>query len=229
LLLLGVVIAFSPLAEEIPHAVLAGILVKVGYDIIDWSYLKRAHKGPRWDLILMVLVLVLTVFVDLITAVAVGMVLAALAFVKQMGDLQIQKMVTQVADIASPEEAELYEKLRNKVTLFELNGPLSFGAAADLGHHVRVSSKNQGVVILDFATVPFMDLSAAKAVETIATDVKSSGRVLYIAHANKEVVDTLSGLGIKEEVKAEHWFATRLEALKAAEQALANGDAPAAA
>ncbi|MEO0851411.1 MAG: SulP family inorganic anion transporter, partial [Pseudomonadota bacterium] len=83
LLLLTIVLVAAPLAEQIPQAVLAGILFKVGYDIIDWSYLRRAHKGPRWDLALMLLVLGLTVFVDLITAVGAGVVLAALAYVKK--------------------------------------------------------------------------------------------------------------------------------------------------
>ena len=64
-LLLAVVISLAPLASQIPHAVLAGILIKVGYDIVDVAYLKRAHKGPRWDLALMAMVLLLTVFVDL--------------------------------------------------------------------------------------------------------------------------------------------------------------------
>ena len=82
LILFAVVLVLAPYAANIPHAVLAGILIKVGYDIIDFAYLKRAHKGPRWDLILMVLVLGLTVFVDLITAVMAGVVLAALAFVR---------------------------------------------------------------------------------------------------------------------------------------------------
>ena len=78
ILLLGVVLALGPLASQIPHAVLAGLLVKTGYDIIDLAYLKRAHKGPRWDLALMVLVVFLTVFVDLITAVIVGVVMLSL-------------------------------------------------------------------------------------------------------------------------------------------------------
>ena len=73
-LLLGVVLVL-PFAAKIPHAVLAGILVKVGYDIIDIAYLKRAHQGPRFDLMLMALVLGLTVFVDLITAVMAGVVI----------------------------------------------------------------------------------------------------------------------------------------------------------
>ena len=91
-LLFAVVVSLGPLAAQIPHAVLAGILVKVGYDIVDLAYLKRAHKGPRWDLLLMVLVLTLTVFVDLITAVIAGVVMASLAFVKQMADLQLESI-----------------------------------------------------------------------------------------------------------------------------------------
>ena len=89
-LLLGVVLVLAPFAAKIPHAVLAGILVKVGYDIIDIAYLKRAHQGPRFDLMLMALVLGLTVFVDLITAVMAGVVIAALAFVKQIADEQLK-------------------------------------------------------------------------------------------------------------------------------------------
>ena len=83
LVLLAIVLALGPLAEQ-PHAVLAGILFKVGFDIIDWTYLKRSHRGPRVDLALMMLVLLMTVFVDLMTAVFVGVFLAALAFIQQL-------------------------------------------------------------------------------------------------------------------------------------------------
>ena len=83
-LLLGVVLILAPFAAKIPQAVLAGILVKVGYDIIDVAYLKRAHQGPRFDLMLMALVLGLTVFVDLITAVMAGVVIAALASLSRL-------------------------------------------------------------------------------------------------------------------------------------------------
>ncbi len=140
LLLLAVIGVLAPFAELIPHAVLAGIVVKVGYDIIDFSYLKRAHQGPRWDLALMVLVLGLTVFVDLITAVAAGVVLASIAFVKQMADAQLTAFGGQLPQIpyaTSPADAELLERVGLKITLFDFGGPLSFGAAADVGHQVR--------------------------------------------------------------------------------------------
>ena len=99
-LLLAIVISLAPLAELIPHAALASILIKVGYDIIDVAYLKRAHRGPRLDLALMALVLLLTVFVDLITAVAAGVVVASLAFVKQLADEQLKKFSDEDVELS---------------------------------------------------------------------------------------------------------------------------------
>ncbi|MGD8326411.1 MAG: SulP family inorganic anion transporter, partial [Sphingomonadales bacterium] len=175
LVLLATALVLAPLASMIPHAALAGILVKVGYDIIDWSYLKRAHRGPRWDLALMATVLGLTVFVDLITAVAVGVVLAALAFIKQLSEAQLKNLNLTEREIENPEERALLAKAGDRVTLFDFGGPLSFGAAADLGHHVRERSNGKAkILILDFSRVPFLDLSAAKAVETIVEDAAAA-------------------------------------------------------
>ncbi|GFD68226.1 SulP family inorganic anion transporter [Alteromonas sp. KUL106] len=195
LVLLAIVLGLSPLAAQIPHAVLAGILVKVGLDIIDWSYLKRAHKGPRWDFALMVMVLALTVFVDLITAVGVGVVFAALAYVKQIAQLQIEELKKIPDSLNDPKENELLESLKGKVSIFSFGGPLSFGAAADLGHHVRERVKpGSKVTILDFSRVPLMDVSAAMAVDTVTSDALAAGRQLVICGANAEVNKVLEGV-----------------------------------
>ncbi len=217
LLLLAVVLVLAPLAERIPHAVLAGILVKVGYDIIDVAYLKRAHKGPRWDLALMALVLGLTVFVDLITAVAAGVVLAALAFVKKMADDQLNAFGKPAATITTEEERALLEQAKGHVTLFDFGGPLSFGAAADLGHHVRERTKEKtDSLVLDFSRVPFLDVSAARAVETIATDAHDAGKLVYFAGMSDKVRGTLSALGDNGALPADEVFETRMDALKVA-------------
>ena len=195
LVLLAIVLGLSPLAAQIPHAVLAGILVKVGLDIIDWSYLKRAHKGPRWDFGLMIMVLALTVFVDLITAVGVGVVFAALAYVKQIAQLQIEELKKIPESLNDPKENELLESLKDKVSIFSFGGPLSFGAAADLGHHVRERVKpGSKVTILDFSRVPLMDVSAAMAVDTVSSDALAAGRQLVICGANAEVNKVLEGV-----------------------------------
>ncbi|AFT94530.1 SulP family inorganic anion transporter [Alteromonas sp. 07-89-2] len=195
LVLLAIVLGLSPLAAQIPHAVLAGILVKVGLDIIDWSYLKRAHKGPRWDFGLMIMVLALTVFVDLITAVGVGVVFAALAYVKQIAQLQIEELKKIPESLNDPKDNELLESLKDKVSIFSFGGPLSFGAAADLGHHVRERVKpGSKVTILDFSRVPLMDVSAAMAVDTVTSDALAAGRQLVICGANAEVNKVLEGV-----------------------------------
>ena len=221
ILLLAVVLVLAPLASKIPHAVLAGILVKVGYDIIDLSYLKRAHKGPRFDLVLMVMVLSLTVFVDLITAVVAGVVVAAVAFVKQVADAQLAEAAGDNGDSKeglSDRETALFQECGDRLTYFDFGGPLSFGAAADLGHHVRerISRKHHTSLVLDFGRVPFMDVSAARAVETIAQDAAHAGKHLYVCGINDDVASSLEGLGVNEHLPAEVRFTSRLEAITAA-------------
>ena len=221
LLLLAVVVVLAPLASKIPHAVLAGILVKVGYDIIDVSYLKHAHRGPRFDLALMVMVLSLTVFVDLITAVVAGVVVAALAFVKQVADAQLAAAAgenKESADGLSELESTLLNECGNRLTYFDLGGPLSFGAAADLGHHVRerISPTHHTSLVLDFSKVPFMDVSAARAVETIALDAAHAGKHLYVCGINEQVTASLEGLGVSELIPVTSRFETRADALSAA-------------
>lgn len=223
LLLLTIVVSLAPLAAQIPHAVLAGILVKVGYDIIDVGYLKRAHKGPRWDLVLMVSVLGLTVFVDLITAVVVGVVMASLAFVKQIADLQLEKLggvTTEGLSIdLSEEEDKLFQSANKRISLFDFGGPLSFGAAADLGHQVREKSKGYGqALVLDFSRVPFVDVSAARAVETIGCDAEDSGKRVFISGMNQEVKDTLTSLEADCCLPVDIYFDNRLQALQAAKE-----------
>ena len=221
LLLLAVVVVLAPLASKIPHAVLAGILVKVGYDIIDVSYLKRAHRGPRFDLALMFMVLSLTVFVDLITAVVAGVVVAALAFVKQVADAQLAAAAGENAvstDGLSEPESTLLSECGSRLTYFDLGGPLSFGAAADLGHHVRerISPTHHTSLVLDFSKVPFMDVSAARAVETIAQDAAHAGKHLYVCGINEQVATSLEGLGVSELIPATSRFENRVDALSAA-------------
>ncbi|MDH5358457.1 MAG: SulP family inorganic anion transporter [Gammaproteobacteria bacterium] len=223
ILLLAVVLGMGPLASYIPHAVLAGILVKVGLDIIDWSYIKNSHRGPRWDLVLMIIVVGLTIFVDLMTAVAAGVVLASLAFVKQVASQQMEriKATDLVRHTATPRELEIMNEAGDLMTIFDFSGPLSFGAAADLGHHAR--SQLQGgtlAIVLDFSRVPFLDVSAALAVETIANDAEHTNRRLYMCGMNEEVRKVLSALEADEHLHDAHHFETREQAMEAAIQGI---------
>jgi SulP family sulfate permease len=104
--LFAIVLGLGPLVAHVPLAALAGILIKVGIDVIDWRYLQRMFRAPRTDLVLMLVVLALTVFVDVITAVAVGVILASLVLVKEMAELQIKSIRT----ISDPEHETVFDE-----------------------------------------------------------------------------------------------------------------------
>jgi len=220
LFLLAIVIVLAPLAANIPHTVLAGILIKTGWDIIDRAYIVKAHRGPRWDLALMLLVLILTVFVDLITAVVAGVVLASLAFVKQIADEQLKSLrdITNegLSINFSEEEAELMTHAHKRINVFDFGGPLSFGAAADVGHQIREKSKGPSqVMIFDFSQVPFIDVSAARAMETIANDGKVSNKLVYISGMTDQIRTMLTEL-MGDIVPRDQYFDSRRDAIAAA-------------
>jgi len=225
LVLLGVVLGLGTYASYIPNAVLAGILIKVGLDIIDWNYIKNAHRGPRWDLALMLIVVGLTIFVDLITAVAAGVVLASIAFVKQVAKDQMERLqqTHMIRHNASDREIEILDILGDKVNIFDFAGPMSFGAAADLGHHARSQLEGGALaIILDFSRVPFLDVSAALAIETVARDAAASKRKVYPCGMSQAVEDTLSALEADKHIDPSNHYKTREEALEAALADLGN-------
>jgi SulP family sulfate permease len=166
----------------------------------------------------MALVLGLTVFVDLITAVVVGVVCAALVFVKQLADVQIAARSASPARGFTAEESRLFDAARTHVTWFNFaDGPLSFGAAADLGHHVREQTRGgASTIVLDFSSVPFLDLSAAMAVQTIVADAQAAGRRVWIVGANADVSRVLSTIEIDRAIGDDARFSARVDALRRA-------------
>ena len=214
LLLLTVVLVLGPVASQIPQAVLAGILVKVGWDILDLEFIKRAVRGPRWDISLMVLVLGLTVFVDLITAVAVGVVLAALAFVKRLADHQLDELDASSRTLDLYEQ-DLHEQDNGRVAIFEFAGPLSFGAAADLSHRARgVMSDETEVLLLDFERVPYFDSSAARAISSVTAYATDVGVEVFAVGLNDEAREVLEVYHADRDFTGS--YATRGEALASA-------------
>ena len=221
--LLLIVLGFGNLVEFIPHAVLAGILLKVGTDIIDWRYIKRIHRAPRSGIIIMLTTLVLTVVVDLITAVAVGMVMASLLFVKRMADAQMRTMKlvfdpTHVDDLL-PEEADILERARGKIVMFHLEGPMSFGSSRDIARTL-LSSKDQEVLIIDLSDVPFIDSSASIALEEVIQDARADKDYVILCGLRQQVNEVLTKIGVVQLVPADCNVKTRQEALRKADSLL---------
>ncbi len=221
-ILLGVLLGLGPLAEKIPLAVLSGILFKVGIDIIDWRFLRHVLQAPRIDVLIMTVVLLTTVLVDLITAVAVGMVLASLFFVKRMADLELANLhiITNPSTSAPllPEEATILEQAGGRILLIHVAGPMSFGSAKYMVRRLEaVPGFNTFTsVVLDLSKVPAMDGTAALAVEDMLNMIQAHHQHLFFVGMQPHVTSVLDGLGILSQIGPGHRFTTRLEALQKA-------------
>jgi SulP family sulfate permease len=217
--LLAVVLGMSPLVAHIPVAALAGILIKVGVDVIDWRYIKRMHRAPRTDLILMLLVLLLTIFVNVITAVGVGVVLASLVFVKEMAEIQVNSIRTitdpEHESMFDEETAALYRQHREKLMFLHLSGLISFGAANNLVRRFTVVSEYE-VLIIDLLDVPHIDGSAALALEQVIDHAIDQKRHVIIVGMTFPVARLLGRLGALNRIRESELIGTRAEAVKAA-------------
>ncbi len=219
--LLVVIFWAAPLTSPIPHAVLAGILIKVGIDIIDWSFLKRAHKISMKAAGLMYCVMGLTVFVDLITAVAVGVFVANLLTVKNLTDLQIEHLEEITSADDSPQlstrEKDLLRQARGRIFMFRLSGPMSFGAAKGISRRMGIVEKYD-VLILDLLEVPLIGVTASLALETMIRDAHAKGREIFLVGASGKVKNRLQRLEILKFLPPRNRVTNRLDAL---EQAIA--------
>nr|VFK44030.1 MAG: sulfate permease, SulP family [Candidatus Kentron sp. SD]VFK49418.1 MAG: sulfate permease, SulP family [Candidatus Kentron sp. SD] len=227
-LLLAIALGAGAFASYIPHAVLAGILIKVGTDIIDWDYLKRLHRAPKAGVVIMFTVLSTTVFVDLITAVAIGIVMASLLFMKRMTDLQIAS-ITAITDPSgekclTDEEARIMEEARGRILLFHLGGPMSFSSAKGM---VRQLSGFDGydVLVLDLSDVPTIDYTSSRAIEDIIRDARGLGRHVFMVGAPEPVMAKLERQRALDHLAQGHRCGRRIDALKRALRLL-KGDPP---
>lgn len=200
LALLAIVLGAGPLAENIPHAVLAGILIKVGIDIIDWKFLQRLHRAPLFVVVLMLLVFGLTVFVDLVTAVLVGVFLANIITVKRLADTQVAavQVISDADDeheLLSTRENELLRQAAGRILLYHFNGPVSYGAAKGISQKLQQAQKHDAL-ILDFSRVPMIDVSTAMAIEDMIIDSQAACREVYVIGTNDVVHNVLSRMQI---------------------------------
>ena len=220
IILLGTLLGLGPLAERIPLAVLAGLLIKVGFDIIDWRFLKHMVQAPRTEVLVMIVVLLVTVLVDLITAVGIGVVLASVMFVKRMADLELEslRVITGSSQETplSQEEQRILDRNADRLIMIHVNGPMSFGSAKDMIRRLEsIKGFNQfSCVILDLTDVPAIDGTAALAIEDMLVMVKDHGQHLFFVGMRPPVVRVLAGLAVLEQVQPGHRYALRLDALR---------------
>ncbi len=219
LVLLAIALGLGPLVAHIPQAALAGVLCKVGVDVVDWRFISRAHRVPRRDLILMIIVFVLTVFVDIVTAVGCGIVLASLMFVKEAADLQKESIRTitntDEEHLFNEEEVRLLKQCGDSVLLVHLAGLMSFGAANEMARRFAALERYE-ILIIDLIDVPRIDGSAGLELEELIQRALDAEREVILVGLNLPVARVLTQLGSLELVKETRRFSTRVEALQAA-------------
>jgi sulfate permease, SulP family len=217
LVLLAIVLGAGGLASHIPNAVLAGILIKVGTDIIDWDYLKRLHTAPPTGIVIMVVVLGITVFIDLIIAVAVGMAMAGMVFMKRMVDLQLESINTvRDVDEAAPfsdEEKAIFKQAQGRILLFHIGGPMSFGAAKGMARQMAQFDQYD-VLVVDLSDMPQIDFTATRALEDIIVDAQDRGRRVLLAGCRPKVQKSLERQGLIAKIHTQHLHGKRIEALQ---------------
>ena len=189
--LLLVLLGLSSMAALIPIPVLSGILLTVGISIVDKKGLSHIGKITKTDAIVLIIVLILTVFVDLLQAVAAGMIISSIIFIKQMGD--ITQKASTTTSIESDEEAEyLHDRyhidisIRPFVSIKTINGPLFFGNSE---YFMQLSKKIPDAIkllIIDMRHVPYIDQSGLYSLESIILSLEQNKVQVYLLNLQKQ-------------------------------------------
>ena len=229
LMLLALVFGLGRFVESIPLAALAGILTKIGWDIIDWRFLVLLHRFQRQHLFVLLMTLGLTVFVDLVTAVAMGLIAAGMITARQLERLELDSVVSVpmldrafLSESGDTDEADLYAA---RVGLVVLRGTFTVASAHKLVDVIGGDIKDHDVVILDFSSATYIDDSSAMVIEQLLTIAEEKRTGVIVTGLAGQVADILRSLRILEQLPNDCIVQSLDEARQAA-RALLRIDAP---
>ena len=215
-----ILVLLMPLASMIPMTSLAAVLLVVAANMADWtSFFHLCRTAPKSDIIVLVLTFVLTVVFDLVVAIEVGVVLAALLFMKRMSDTA---EVTGWKYIEEPDvmpgEQEKLMHVNKAIRIFEVNGPLFFAAADKL---LKINSKKYTkVIIVRMRAVPAIDASAMKKLRELIERARKKGIQVVFSHVNEQPRKVMEKDGFIEYVGAENFRENIMDAISFAESKL---------
>jgi SulP family sulfate permease len=218
--LLALALGLGPIVAHVPHAILAAILMKVGWDIVDWGYLRRMRHAPREKVVVMLVTLLLTVFVDLITAVAVGIILASFVNSRWLAEEQLkglkQSADAEELDLLTREEKDLLNSTNGRVLVTLLHGSFSYASARELARRDTQSTTARDVVIYDFSHSGYVDTSVALAIDEMIDLSQKHKRHVLISGLRGHALNALGGMGVLDRVPAAQRFDERKAAIEAA-------------
>jgi sulfate permease, SulP family len=206
LTLLTVLLGAGRYAALIPNSVLAGILITVGIGILDYKGFRHLTRVPRTDAVIMIIVLLATVFLDLLTAVGIGMVLGSLLFMKKMSDITEDKI--QISDLSEKDLAgkEMPAGMQENVLVKRLDGPLFFGLAASFQEKMNALNDIR-YVILRMERVPFIDQTGLYALEESIVSLEKKGINVLLSGTQKQPEEMLRRIEIiPRHIAEEHLF-----------------------
>ncbi|TCK69186.1 SulP family sulfate permease [Winogradskyella wandonensis] len=208
LVLLAVLLGLGTLAGYIPLAVLAGLLIPIGFKIIDTKGLKHLLRVPRADAFVLILVLFMTTFGSLIQAVGVGLLLASLLFMKRSSDINEKGM--QVGTLAGfdgekpwQDEIEFYEKYKDRVYIKHLYGSLFFGFTSHFQDEIKNIPEQVEALIIRMDRVPFIDQSGLYAMEDAILDLEKRGVEVVLTAVQEQPKDKLISIDIVPDLISE--------------------------
>lgn len=219
LVLALVVLMAGGLTEPIPMAVLAGIAVYVGFNILDWSFIQRAHKVSLQGMMIMYGVMLLTVFVDLIVAVGLGVFISNIIIIEQLSReqaRQVKAISDNDQDVVPLTDSErvLLDRANGKVLFFYLSGPMIFSVSKAISRQ-HSSVGDYQAMILDLTDVPMFDVTVGLALENAIKDAQEANCAVLILCPNKQTRQQLAKFDLLDMVPKENIYDFRHEALLA--------------
>lgn len=212
-ILLGVLLGLGPLAAKIPLSVLAGILLTVGISIIDYTGLRQLPRAPMPDRLVLIIVLVLTVFVDLITAVETGFLVASLLFFQDLSNRELTKSGTLTSSVRTDTEAE--RLLADSIQVLQAEGPIVFGTSEAFITTIEESSPTTRAIIIRATRVPLIDQTGAFAIQEFVTKMKNRGISVVFSGLPSAPTEALRRLGvIPQTIREDDLFDTFAEAVE---------------
>ena len=219
------ILLFAPLASSIPLAAMAPILMVVAYNMSEYKSFFHILTLRSADSLVLVVTFLLTVFVNLTSAVQVGLLLAGVSFIKRMSDvLNIQKVTPDLAKQEGVSE-EQYGVICEQISFYTVNGPLFFGAADRFESTItRTIHKHPKVLILKLTHVPFLDVTGASNLTSLVKKFKKNGGITLIAEANDAVIDMMKKTEVYHLIGKQHFFQHAEDAVDASLQMINVGD-----
>lgn len=216
-ILLVVILGAANLASTIPLAVLAGIALKVGIDIIDWGFLKRAHHVSVKGALIMYGVILLTVLVDLIAAVGIGVFVANILTIERMSAFQSESVraITDADDAIQLDanEKRWLDEANGRVLLFQLSGPMIFGVAKAIAREHN-AIRDCDAIVFDLSDVPHLGVTASLALENAVEEAVEQGRHVFIVGATGQTKRRLQTLNVFNLIPPDNLYLDRAEALR---------------